>query len=54
MAELILFCYTCKHFLCFEEITFCMRHMDGAPMEILITKECDFWEDMFEDEEEED
>jgi len=26
--------------------------MDGAPMEILITKECDFWEDKFEDEEE--
>jgi len=29
-----------------------MKYIDGAPMEILITKECDFWEDRFEDDEE--
>ena len=51
MTELILFCYTCKHFIYFEKTTFCEKYLDGAPMEILITKECDFWEDRFEDDE---
>jgi hypothetical protein len=52
MTELILFCYTCKHFLYFNETTYCEKYEFGAPEEILISKECAFWEDMFEDEEE--
>lgn len=51
MTELILFCYTCKHFLHFDDTTFCMKYMDGAPMEILISKQCQYW-DYDEDDEE--
>ena len=51
-SGLVLFCFTCKHFLFFDKTTYCQKHEFGAPEEILITKECAFWEDMFEDEEE--
>ncbi len=55
MTELILFCFTCKHFMYFNydtETTHCHKYLFGAPQEILISKECTFWEDRFEDDEE--
>jgi len=54
MSELIAFCLTCSNYdvMSMDGNLSCKKFPDGVPDEILLKGDCDFWEDMFEDDEE--